>query len=117
MWQENLIKLIILTLSFIFPFSFFLFSFSCASVAVYSSTCSRPQGHTSGLLGSWNDDPEDDLTRPDGSPIDPDSDPQDVHEEFGEQRKCGSSLTLLFCLSHSLSHSVALIFSLYVFMY
>ncbi|XP_078604865.1 sushi domain-containing protein 2-like [Branchiostoma floridae x Branchiostoma japonicum] len=42
------------------------------------------RGNTAGLLGKWNGDPTDDLTRPDGVLIQPySSSMQDIHYQFG----------------------------------
>ncbi|XP_035685252.1 sushi domain-containing protein 2-like [Branchiostoma floridae] len=41
------------------------------------------RGNTAGLLGKWNGDPTDDLTRPDGVVVPSDSSTQDIHYQFG----------------------------------
>lgn len=45
-------------------------------------------GRTAGLLGTWNENPLDDFTLPDGTVLASDASPEDVHYEFG--RKCKS---------------------------
>ena len=40
--------------------------------------------NTKGLLGVWNGDPNDDLTRPDGTVLSPNSTLREIHESFGE---------------------------------
>ena len=40
---------------------------------------------TKGLLGTWNGNPDDDLTRPDGNVLLPNSTLREIHEMFGEQ--------------------------------
>lgn len=42
------------------------------------------QNNTKGLLGVWNGNPSDDLQRPDGQIIAPDSTLREIHETFGE---------------------------------
>lgn len=43
----------------------------------------RFKNHTRGLLGTWNDDPSDDFTFPDGTVLPADASPQRIHYEFG----------------------------------
>ena len=40
-------------------------------------------GKTSGLLGNFNGDPDDDFQTPDGSLVAPDADMKTIHYEFG----------------------------------
>lgn len=42
------------------------------------------QNNTKGLLGVWNGDPDDDLQRPDGTVLPPNSTLREIHEQFGE---------------------------------
>ena len=39
---------------------------------------------TSGLLGVFNGDPDDDLTAPDGTVLSPDSDMETIYYDFGQ---------------------------------
>lgn len=41
-------------------------------------------GSTKGLLGVWNGDPKDDLLRPDGIVLPPESTLKEIHKSFGE---------------------------------
>ena len=50
------------------------------------------QNNTRGLLGVWNGDPDDDLQRPDGTVLPPNSTLQEIHELFGEL--CMFNITL-----------------------
>ena len=50
------------------------------------------KGRTKGLLGTWNDNPSDDFTLPDGIVVPSDASPEEVHYKFG--LKCKLSLTL-----------------------
>ncbi|XP_035660312.1 protein mesh-like [Branchiostoma floridae] len=43
----------------------------------------RLRGNTVGLLGKWNEDPTDDLTRPDGTVVPANSSMRDIHNRFG----------------------------------
>ena len=38
---------------------------------------------TRGLLGTWNDDPNDDFTLPDGTVLSPSSTSREIHFDFG----------------------------------
>ena len=40
-------------------------------------------GKTKGLLGTWNGNPQDDFTLPDGTVLSSDASPEDVHYKFG----------------------------------
>lgn len=42
------------------------------------------RNNTKGLLGVWNDDPNDDLKRPDGTVLSPNSTSMEIHGSFGE---------------------------------
>ena len=42
------------------------------------------RNNTKGLLGVWNGDPDDDLRRPDGTVISPNSTLREIHDLFGE---------------------------------
>lgn len=42
------------------------------------------QNNTEGLLGVWNGDPDDDLQRPDGTVLPPNSTLREIHDMFGE---------------------------------
>ncbi len=42
------------------------------------------QNNTKGLLGVWNGDPNDDLQRPDGTILPPNSTLRELHESFGD---------------------------------
>lgn len=42
------------------------------------------QNNTKGLLGVWNGDPNDDLQRPDGTVLPPNSTLREIHDSFGE---------------------------------
>ena len=42
------------------------------------------QNNTVGLLGLWNNNPDDDLLRPDGTTLSPKSTLEEIHREFGE---------------------------------
>ena len=41
------------------------------------------KNRTRGLLGTWNDDPSDDFTTPDGTVLPGDASPQQIHYDFG----------------------------------
>lgn len=41
------------------------------------------RNRTRGLLGTWNDDPSDDFTTPDGAVLPADASPQQLHYDFG----------------------------------
>ena len=41
------------------------------------------KNRTRGLLGTWNDDPSDDFTTPDGTVLPADASPQQIHYDFG----------------------------------
>ena len=41
------------------------------------------KNRTRGLLGTWNDDPSDDFTTPDGTVLPADATPQQIHYDFG----------------------------------
>lgn len=41
------------------------------------------KNRTRGLLGTWNDDPTDDFTTPDGTVLADDAAPQQIHYDFG----------------------------------
>ena len=43
---------------------------------------------TKGLLGTWNDDPDDDFTLPDGTVLPPSSTLKEIHFGFGVKCKC-----------------------------
>ncbi|XP_072026993.1 uncharacterized protein [Amphiura filiformis] len=42
------------------------------------------KGHTEGLLGTWNDNPDDDLLTPSGTIVPSDSSTEDIHYQFGQ---------------------------------
>lgn len=42
------------------------------------------RNNTKGLLGVWNGDPDDDLQKPDGTLLSPESTLQEIHKSFGE---------------------------------
>ena len=52
------------------------------------------KNRTRGLLGTWNDDPSDDFTTPDGTVLPGDASPQQIHYDFG--LKC----EILYFLRH-----------------
>ena len=41
------------------------------------------KNQTKGLLGRWNDDPEDDFLTPNGTILPPDANSKDIHYNFG----------------------------------
>ena len=41
------------------------------------------KNQTKGLLGRWNDDPEDDFLTPNGTILRPDANSKDIHYNFG----------------------------------
>lgn len=43
---------------------------------------------TKGLLGTWNDNPDDDFTLPDGTVLPPSSTSREIHFGFGVKCKC-----------------------------
>ena len=43
---------------------------------------------TKGLLGTWNDNPDDDFTLPDGTVLSSSSTPKEIHFGFGVKCKC-----------------------------
>ena len=55
------------------------------------------KNRTRGLLGTWNDDPTDDFTTPDGTVLPADASPQQIHYDFGLKCEalCSSLLTSL----------------------
>ena len=53
---------------------------------------------TRGLLGTWNGNPLDDFTLPDGTVLPSNASPEDVHYKFG--RKCKSHV---YCLQYNLA--------------
>lgn len=57
------------------------------------------KNQTKGLLGTWNDDPEDDFSRPDGSTIPPSSTGREIHFQFAQLCKSlfSSFLVNPFC--------------------
>ena len=54
------------------------------------------KNNTKGLMGTWNDDPEDDFLLPDGTVIPPSSTSRGIHFEFGV--KCEYTPIALICL-------------------
>jgi len=45
------------------------------------------KNNTKGLLGTWNDNPDDDFTLPDGTVLPPSSTPKAIHFDFGVKCK------------------------------
>ena len=54
------------------------------------------KNNTKGLMGTWNDDPEDDFLLPDGTVIPSSSTSRAIHFEFGV--KCEYTTIALICL-------------------
>ena len=54
------------------------------------------KNNTKGLMGTWNDDPEDDFLLPDGTVIPSSSTSRAIHFEFGV--KCEYTPISLICL-------------------
>ena len=53
-------------------------------LAIEIAVCPMYQNNTVGLLGVWNGNPNDDLLRPDGTSLSPNSTLEQIHREFGE---------------------------------
>ncbi|XP_078352256.1 mucin-like protein, partial [Oculina patagonica] len=58
------------------------------------------KNRTRGLLGTWNDDPSDDFTLPDGTVLPSDASPQQIHYEFGLKWQIDASETLFTYRAH-----------------
>ena len=62
------------------------------SLSVSMTVPSSANGTTRGLLGTYNGDPSDDLTAPDGNTIKSDASEEDIFDQFGQKCKCESHL-------------------------
>lgn len=65
------------------------------------------QNNTVGLLGLWNNNPDDDLLRPDGTSLSPNSTLEQIHREFGELCKFVPVVCNIRSNFHMFLHGIA----------
>ncbi|XP_072027009.1 uncharacterized protein [Amphiura filiformis] len=54
------------------------------------------KGHTEGLFGTWNDNPDDDFLTPSGTIVDSDYSTEDIHSQFGQTWQIEASDSLFY---------------------
>ena len=64
------------------------------TLAIDMSAPEEYRGRTKGLMGTWNNNTEDDFLRPDGTTLHADASPQKIHYDFGLKCECQLNLLL-----------------------